>query len=53
MAVTCPVSAARHRRSALKPIQEHWIHDQAVDHVNRRSMSRIMARRKKAATVQA
>src|SRR6266851_1446770 len=38
---------------SLEPIQELWIHDQAVDLVKRRSMRRIMARRKKAATVRA
>ncbi len=37
----------------LEPIQEDWIHAQADDLVNRRSMILIMARRTKAATVDA
>jgi hypothetical protein len=39
--------------TALEPIQEHWIHVQAVDLVKRRSMSLIMASLTKAATVRA
>jgi hypothetical protein len=37
----------------LEPIQEEGIHDERVGRVRRRSMMRIMARRKKAATVRA
>ena len=36
---------------ALEPIQEEWSHAEWVGRVRRRSMMRIMARRKKAATV--
>ena len=37
----------------LEPIHEVWIHEQEVGFVKRLSMRRIMARRTKAATVEA
>jgi NAD(P)-dependent dehydrogenase (short-subunit alcohol dehydrogenase family) len=48
--VTCMKYAVR---VMLEPIQRLWIHEQHVDRVNRRSISLIMASRKKAATVRA
>jgi hypothetical protein len=40
-------------RYFLEPIHEVWIHEQEVGFVKRLSMRRIMARRTKAATVEA
>lgn len=47
------VPSRRLRRENLEPIQEVRNHDQAFSLVKRRSMRRIMARRKNAATVRA
>jgi hypothetical protein len=43
--------AEKELRRVLEPIQEEGIHAEWVDRAKRRSMMRIMARRKKAATV--
>jgi len=42
---------AAEMEKTLEPIQEEWIHAEWFVRVKRRSMMRIMARRKKAATV--
>jgi prefoldin subunit 5 len=49
--VDARIEKVRRGKQVLEPIQEEWIHAEWFVRVKRRSMMRIMARRKKAATV--